>query len=705
VSAATLRLPTGGPFARAAAALAHAREGRGPAVGSLLGLEHEYRVCNVRGGQVDFRCLLPGLPVSGRSVDPGDAHARRLAWGAALTADEREAEIALPPLETRPGAAALMRDLAQRARAELTALLPPAHSLTGYSTHISVAMPTLTADAVARSYARTFGPALMLLLDSAEAPGLLVRPRPGRLELGGDYREGDSLRAAVLFALGSVLAAAANRRGRAVLPVLRLEPAPAVDRYGWYVDRAAFGADLYAEGRAMALPLAGGGTVRAGELLARTWEVARRTLRGRATTGDFALVDALVEGRLPLPIEMAPAAESGPVAVPTTPAFRAPEGAILDDIVRPGFCLRATLATWEFAAFEVDGPRRAALAVPRADLGAFLTAAATGVLDRQVGAFLARPSSGSLLASRDQAIGPARMYDGIGDPRGLLAAEPGDPRATAIGVIIGAVGTAAGIAGRVRSFGPQDAFDPGGRPGKRRHDTARESRPNQTAHAAPDALSTPLVIVPIAATRPIVPIVAVGASLAIIAAIAFASGIFGARAAPIVVPTATLAAAFTAVPSAEPSSVPGTVAPSGEATPTASPEAASPVPTASAFPSASPFPSAAGSGAISPVGTWSAVAHCDRGWCKGQDFPRTVVIDSWDPATGAFTGPNIGGSVVTGTFDGSVLRTTTSSPGYKSHGIAKMSADGNSWSGTWTDSNHAGGTDKTTRLGASPTPR
>jgi len=109
--------------------------------------------------------------------------------------------------------------------------------------------------------------------------------------------------------------------------------------------------------------------------------------------------------------------------------------------------------------------------------------------------------------------------------------------------------------------------------------------------------------------------------------------------------------------------------------------------------------SAAGAGPISPVGSWSAVAHCDRGWCAGQDFPRTSVFDSWDPATGAVKGHDI-----TGTFDGSVLKTTASSSGYTSYMTVTLSADGNSWSGTWTDSNNVGGTDKATRVGVAPTP-
>ena len=111
----------------------------------------------------------------------------------------------------------------------------------------------------------------------------------------------------------------------------------------------------------------------------------------------------------------------------------------------------------------------------------------------------------------------------------------------------------------------------------------------------------------------------------------------------------------------------------------------------------------AGADPISPVGSWTGVAHCDRGWCAGKDFPGTTVIDSWDPATGTIAGHDGGSGVMTGTFDGSVMNTTTTSPGYTSHGTATMSADGNSWSGTWADSNNVGGTDKSTRVAVAPT--
>lgn len=531
------------------AAVARARANMAPSVGALLGLEHEYRVLNRSGVQVDFRAVLPGLAVEGRRLDPGDAHARRLTWGAALTADDREAEIALPPVPARRGAATLVRDLAERARVELAALLPEGHGLVGYSTHLSIAMPTGLADALAPRYARTFAPALMLLLDGPEAPGLLVRPRPGRLELGGDYCDGDGLRAAMLFAVGSARALAAGRdRGR--VPLLAVRPEPAVDRYGWYVDRAAFGADLYNSGRQTVLGLADGGTITAGALLTRTWAIARRSLRDLASAADLALVDAIVAGHSPLPVEAGRTPNSptragrigdAPVgAHPPQAAFRAPEGAILDDVVRPGFRLRATLATWEFAAFEITGARRAAASVARAELGSFLAAASTGLLDGPIEAFLARPSAGSRLNTHAQATGSPRLYDGIGDPRGLLASEPDGSRAIGgTGSAIGATMSAAALAGGLAGLDIDDAGLGGGRPGKRRPRDRRESddqHPDQTdppvrpgPRVPPGALLT--AAAPIAAL-PVIPIVIGGAGVAVVAAVLLAAGVLGGRATP-----------------------------------------------------------------------------------------------------------------------------------------------------------------------------
>ena len=89
----------------------------------------------------------------------------------------------------------------------------------------------------------------MLLIDRRDSPGLLVRPRPGQLELGGEYVSGARLRAAAAFAAESTRAAVQRRTP----PCLDVVLDAAVERYGWFVDRNAFGIDLYRDGRATVL--------------------------------------------------------------------------------------------------------------------------------------------------------------------------------------------------------------------------------------------------------------------------------------------------------------------------------------------------------------------------------------------------------------------------------------------------------------------
>ena len=644
--------------------LARVRAAREPAAGGLLGLEHEYRVFDPAGVQVDFRALLPSLAIDGRPLDPGDAHARRLAWGAVLTADEREAEIALPPLRPRAGSASLVRDLAERARAELSALLPAGYTVVGYSTHLSVAMPTDMADAIAHRYARTFAPALMLLLDASDAPGLLVRPRPGRLELGGDHRSGDPLRAAVLFALGSARALA-DPAIRAGVPLLGIDPAAAVDRYGWYVDRAAFGADLYVEGRATPLPLAEGGTILAGDLLARAWAISRRTLGDMATPDDLALVDRLVAGELALPIEAAvraaptvdtPAPQAAAPATPEGPiraasAFRAPEGGILDDVVRPGFTLRATLATWEFAAFEVAGSRRAVVAVPRAELGVFLTAAATGALDQRIVSFLARPSAGTQLSTREQATGPAAIYDGIGDPRGLLAVEPdGDPGGGTAGRAIRVAANAALVTGRLGGVDLDPIGLGGGRPGKHRRQDRHDPRSNQPSNPTPPASHGPPVPVPTAliavpaTALPVVPLILGGVGVAVVVAVLVVGVALGGKSNPSIGPSATAQAAATAAASA-------IVAAASPSASPASSQGVSASPGSSAAPAATPPPIAdarlAGTYADGPDDSFHLVVtpSCQTGACDASATILSVPFADASPRGPiAILLPEVGGT-------------------------------------------------------------
>ncbi|HEX2576425.1 MAG TPA: hypothetical protein VHK88_08765, partial [Aquihabitans sp.] len=151
--------------------------------GVSVGIEHEYRIVDPTGGQVDARTVLHDLGLDGVRADPSDPNAYRCPWGGVVTCDGPEVEVATAPFRAEPGVVDRVVAQAADGRAVLEALLPAGHVLEGFSTHVSVSMPRHGDDRLARRYASTFAPALMLLLDGPASPGLLVRPRPGRLEL------------------------------------------------------------------------------------------------------------------------------------------------------------------------------------------------------------------------------------------------------------------------------------------------------------------------------------------------------------------------------------------------------------------------------------------------------------------------------------------------------------------------------------------
>src|SRR5262245_33905200 len=227
-----------------------------PRVGSIVGVEHEY-VVELEGEQVDFRHLIHRLDVPGRRIDAADRHAYRGAWGGTITADGREAEIATPPSTVGPyvgqRAARLAAEGAQLLlRALLRGPQPGVASIRGYSTHLSVHVPRGTEARAARWLAERHGATVAWLLDGPESPGILFRPRPGRVELGGDFVDGERLALAAVFAVGLVREAVARTTGlgggaRWWVARLRLRrrpstrPAAAVDRFGWFVGDAELG--------------------------------------------------------------------------------------------------------------------------------------------------------------------------------------------------------------------------------------------------------------------------------------------------------------------------------------------------------------------------------------------------------------------------------------------------------------------------------
>ncbi len=150
--------------------------------GGLIGVEQEFSV-RAGAGTVDFREVIHRLPSSGRRLDPGDSFAYRCPSGSVLTCDEREAEIALPPVALGPGFPMELHRRTAAATRDLQSMLPGPLTLRGFSTHISAQVQTHPNDSLAGLYAGTFGVAAVLLTTGSMGRGVMVRPRPGRLEV------------------------------------------------------------------------------------------------------------------------------------------------------------------------------------------------------------------------------------------------------------------------------------------------------------------------------------------------------------------------------------------------------------------------------------------------------------------------------------------------------------------------------------------
>lgn len=396
--------------------------------GSVLrvGLEHEFQV-HADGRAVDFRDVIHELGLGQPNLDPSDFHAYHLPSGAALIADGAEAEIALPPIAIRPG---FTDELVVRAEFERRALATrlPGFRFEGGSTHLSVSVRDDLTEAICRLYAVTFSPALMLLMDRRDSPGLLIRPRPGRVELGGEYLVGSQLAVAAAFAVGSVRAceiALGTEDGGAPMPTrLAARVEPAVVRYGWYVDRTAFGGDLYLERRSARLRSTDGVRLSAQQVLESCWEVARAALHGMVEPDEVALVDGVIGGTQPLPSERVMANES-PLPVSTDALDPTPYGAALTARERPLFSLAPVMLTWDLAVFLIlrrAGGRRAFAAVPGAQLGPFLERLDEGSLDDEIDAYLRQPPAERVLRERAE-VSALTLADRIGPRLGLLAPE------------------------------------------------------------------------------------------------------------------------------------------------------------------------------------------------------------------------------------------------------------------------------------------
>lgn len=102
----------------------------------------------------------------------------------------------------------------------------------------------------------------------------------------------------------------------------------------------------------------------------------------------------------------------------------------------------------------------------------------------------------------------------------------------------------------------------------------------------------------------------------------------------------------------------------------------------------------------SPVGDWSdTYSYCTSGWCKGQSFHNPTTITAYAPSSGDFSGVDAGFRVVGQMHGAAFTMTIGGGGGYTAWvtGSITFSAEKTTWDGTWTDSNHVGGTWKGTR--------
>ncbi|MFZ1285666.1 MAG: hypothetical protein WAR57_01350, partial [Candidatus Phosphoribacter sp.] len=221
-----------------------------------------------------------------------------------MTADGWEAELITPPVPLRrssPDAIAAMLDT-ERHRLMSSLREADRHArLVGFSTHVNVSVDDGAVVDVAREFASRCAVAAGLLLDGADSPGVLIRPRRGRLEICGEYATGEDLAASIVF-----VAAAAAMLGNpdATLPEVgnwRVDPAR--ERFGFFVGRGATGSDLYLAGRRAPVSL-GDRTVLAQHHLEGVWSLVRPYAVSLGL--DPTLVDERVLGVLPLPMECAP---------------------------------------------------------------------------------------------------------------------------------------------------------------------------------------------------------------------------------------------------------------------------------------------------------------------------------------------------------------------------------------------------------------
>ncbi len=131
---------------------------------------------------------------------------------------------------------------------------------------------------------------------------------------------------------------------------------PSAIRSGWYIDRTAFGSDLYRHGRATVLHDRRGRRRTANAHLVEAWERSRAIAETCFAATELDLVDRIIDRQAPLPLEDPRFDETAPGlhAGSTQPS---PFEHVTRERTRPGFRIAPRSIAWNAVVFDIHGAR------------------------------------------------------------------------------------------------------------------------------------------------------------------------------------------------------------------------------------------------------------------------------------------------------------------------------------------------------------
>lgn len=323
---------------------------------ALIGVEQEFDLFSGES-YLDFRRLFPQVVARTRSVPFRNCDsAVILDAGYMLACDGREAEFATAPVDWHgDGCLSLARE-AVRCRLHMLRLLKESGvpRVSGYSTHLSVSVPIGREWEIARAFAKTVGPALILLMEARQSPGLLIRPRRGRLEIGSEYLDDErQIAAAILLLTGAVRAYLQDPSLWRQYPRVRLKRWEAANiRPGIYLPHDAYGESLHERGRAAPLELTNGEQITAGKILESCAELSLCALKGQVSRSAARTLQRAVRKVGSLQIEQ----QRDPAVIKSRSSYRsASQAKTLIRLASGSRDVTPAFVDWEGAAFSWNG--------------------------------------------------------------------------------------------------------------------------------------------------------------------------------------------------------------------------------------------------------------------------------------------------------------------------------------------------------------